>query len=241
MYVNSLQWMKRAHLSHRKIEGIKLLDGGRQFTGIRDGHRKTRVGRPTGSNLYRHLRSSTCTNISSLSVRNSIGDLMKEKRREVLLQQPVFMEKLMDSVIHDNLPFYLVDSPTFRELLLYGRRDLALPSRKKLSGDIQEKYQDMFNRLQEMLTKATSRVLITFDLWTDIQARYTDSLLRIVLMLSRQHSPFIRGYIAVRGHFFDQHMKLRAPVLLVEHIPKEKEVSQDAWPSCFPVIHGTNL
>ena len=104
---------------------------------------------------------------------------MKEKRREVLLQQPVFMEKLMDSVIHDNLPVYLVDSPTFRELLLYGRRNLALPSRKKLYGDIQEKYQDMFKRLQEMLTKATSRVSITFDLWTDIQARYTDSFFEL--------------------------------------------------------------
>ena len=82
-------------------------------------------------------------------------------------QQAKFEERLMASVMYDNLPFQLLESESFRELLLYGRRDMVLPSRRKLVNCIEDEYEVMYNKLKKILAGATSRISITFDLWTD--------------------------------------------------------------------------
>ena len=162
--------MKRKRYTLRKIDGVNYV-GDKLFACVCDGHHALRTTGRTGSNIHRHLLSRKCTNTASRSVTKSIREGIKDMARDVP-QQAKFEERLMASVMYDNLPFQLLESESFRELLLYGRRDMVLPSRRKLVNCIEDEYEVMYNKLKKILAGATSRISITFDLWTDIQTRY---------------------------------------------------------------------
>jgi hypothetical protein len=112
-----------------------------------------------------------------------------------------FRSLLVNSIVSANLPFSVVENAEFRELLTAGRgrERLSVPSRRTVVRAFDDVYDSVMHELKAAVAAASSRISITFDLWSDRQAR---------------------GYGGVTGHFFDKDMQLRAPLLGFVFVPK---------------------
>eukprot|EP00171_Calliarthron_tuberculosum_P001259 IDg1259t1 len=186
----------------------KLVDDGFQgfrynddFTRFWCGCNKTPTeGWVTGNsrgNLTKHRARSACTfDKTQLRVYDGPRARTISKRK--------FKSLLVESVIHCGLPFSVVESPKFKDLLTYGlgRSHLNVPSRRTVARAIGTRYTEVMKHLQTSLSEAQSPISITFDLWTDRAAR---------------------GFIAITGHYFDKSLSLRAPVLAIQYLRKDSE------------------
>ncbi len=158
------------------------------------------LARATGggsSNAMKHRQSKQC--------QWSTSQTTLFEKRERKLTSKTFESLLVDAIIDCKLPFSIVESDSFRSLVLAGsgREHLSVSSRRTLLRRIDDAYLETMEHLKQSLAKASSRISITFDLWTDRRTR---------------------GYIAITGHYFDEHDILRAPLLAIAHMPKDQEV-----------------
>lgn len=146
-----------------------------------------------GSNARAHRRSVRC-----------LYDKQQSRlfeKREPKLDAAEFKVKLVNFIVDNNVPFSVVENESFRDLVLSGagREHLTVPSRRTIGREIDALYESVYKQLQTALSRAESRISITFDLWTDRRTR---------------------GYIGITGHYFDRELVLRAPLLAIEHMPK---------------------
>jgi hypothetical protein len=142
----------------------------------------------------------------NLAAGSSVGNVKKHRAKcnympEEVLSVERFRGLLVDAITSANLPFSVVENAEFRALVSAGRgRDhLKVPSRRTVVRSFDDIYDSVMRELKAAVAAAASRISITLDLWTDRQTR---------------------DYVGVTGHFFDQNLILRAPLLGFAFVPK---------------------
>ena len=122
------------------------------------------------------------------------------------LSQETLDKLIRDCIIENNISFATLENEKFKQLVLSGRgrSGLKMMSRRELGRQLAQEMERMKIVLWESVSKATSRLSITLNLWSDKASR-----------------PFL----AVTGHYFDSHYKLKAPLLAMAWIPKGVMVS----------------
>jgi hypothetical protein len=96
---------------------------------------------------------------------------------------------LFDWLTYHNLPFNLVNSERFKQLLLYNNPSLQeaqIPTSKTLINLLINEYKRAIGPLHEQLQRARSMIHFTFDCWT-----------------SRQNTWFL----GINAHFIDRDWK----------------------------------
>lgn len=151
----------------------------------------------SSGNIKKHRLGKSCT-FDKLQTR--IG----EKPRKKAVTQADFRKAIANAVVSCNFPFSVVANPDFRHLLTMGngRQHLKVPSRNSTVKDINDLNDKVSMELNTSISRRTSKLSITFDLWTDRVSR---------------------GFLAVTGHYFDADMNLRAPLLGIKHFSKSDE------------------
>lgn len=149
------------------------------------------------SNLMKHRKRRVCTYDGS---QLRIGQLHNNSK----LVQSKFRDLLLKSVIECNLPYKIVEQESFKKLLLSGtgREHLTIPGRRTISRDVSIHYSSIVDSLKKDIKSRSSRITVTFDIWSDRRAR---------------------GFLGVTGHYFAQDLTLRCVVLAVEYLPKTVE------------------
>lgn len=120
---------------------------------------------------------------------------------EEILSLERFRGLLVNAIMSANLPFSVVENAEFRALVGAGRgrEHLSVPSRRTIVRSFDNICDRVMRELKAAVAAAASPISITFDLWTDRQTR---------------------GYVGVTGHFFDENLILRAPLLGFAFVPK---------------------
>ena len=174
---------------------VKFMDDYRQWTCACDPF-KRRSTSGNSSNIHKHKK--TCKS-------NALIKRIKHHPEPPTLSQKEFDQLVLNAVIECNISFSTLENDTFRALLLKGRgrSKFKLMSRRELCRQMSNEYEKMKVVLKKSISKATSRLSITLDLWTDKASR-----------------PFL----AVTGHYFDQSYKLKAPLLSLKWLPKSSQV-----------------
>jgi hypothetical protein len=115
------------------------------------------------------------------------------------LGQAEFDALLVAAVIESNLPFNIVEKPTFRKLLKAGkaRASLNIMTRHKVSKAVGTVYDKAVAHVVGAI--AGRRLHIGFDLWSD---------------------PTGRGWLGVNGHFFNDDLRLLNVCLVFKYVPK---------------------
>ncbi|XP_057681081.1 E3 SUMO-protein ligase ZBED1-like [Corythoichthys intestinalis] len=116
---------------------------------------------------------------------------------ELTVDKKAVEEALINMIIVDCQPFSFVEDTGFRKLIQAFDPTYVLPTRQTLKAMVEERYQQAKEKAQELVAKS-SAVSITADMWTSIN---TDA------------------YLAVTGHFIDEHTSLHSAVLGVLHFP----------------------
>lgn len=149
------------------------------------------------SNIKKHRKSRNCT-LHATQLR--FGQIQKPKK----VTQARLRKLVVEAVVDCNLPFSIVENPSFKNLVTdgQGRITLHVPSRRTVSKDIFLQYEKSMSSLCSSIAGSISNLSITFDLWTDRSTR---------------------GFVAVTGHYFDAEYVLRSPLLSIEFLEKSTE------------------
>lgn len=168
----------------------------------------------SGGNIRKHRKSESCTYDPA---QLKIGQSSKIRR----LTQPRLQKLLLDAILSCNLPHRIVENKDFKSLVTFGegRQHLHLPSRRTVRNGIDAQYEILSAKLKKSITESTSRVSITFDIWSDKVSR---------------------GFLAVTGHYFDSTYKLRSPLLSLVPVIKKHQghTAQRIYDEVSAVLRG---
>lgn len=105
---------------------------------------------------------------TNLQVVDSIeGRPMLKKRKSNLgyYTNEEFQNKLLKFILNSDLPFSIVNSPNFRELILYLKDEVKILSRQTIRRNFTTLFNDEILILKERLVKNNSRFALTLDEW----------------------------------------------------------------------------
>ncbi|PKU62729.1 Putative AC transposase [Dendrobium catenatum] len=142
-------------------------------------------------NLRRHLENCKKRNM------RDIGQLILQTNTESF-DHAEFRDLFTASIIMHDLPFQCVEWVGLRAVLLYLRRDLQLISRNTARNDCKKLFLKEKCNLMEQLSKVTSRICLTSDLWTSIN---TD------------------GFICLTAHYIDNDWHLQKKIITFSFMP----------------------
>lgn len=109
-----------------------------------------------------------------------------------------FRELLAAAMTMHNLPFKFVEYPGIRACFEYMRPDIQHISRNTAKADMLKLYELEKKKIESMLSRNSSRVSLTSDLWTAINSD---------------------GYLAITVHFIDESWILRRYILCLSYMP----------------------
>lgn len=106
-------------------------------------------------------------------------------------------QMILEIIYTDLLPIRIVESEKFKNLICFLEKGYTMPSRKTIVSLLQKKYEDTKLILIKQIVDSKSRISITTDCWTSLNA---DS------------------FITITGHFIDSDWHLKSVVLCTQYV-----------------------
>lgn len=99
---------------------------------------------------------------------------------------------LLEMIYTDLLPIRIVESEKLKALICFFEKGYRMPTRKTITSLLEKKYEDAKLTLMKQIADSKSRISITTDCWSSLNAE---------------------SFITITGHFIDSSWKLQSVVL----------------------------
>ncbi|XP_060190510.1 zinc finger BED domain-containing protein DAYSLEEPER-like [Lycium barbarum] len=83
--------------------------------------------------------------------------------------QQLIRRALVEMIIIDELPFSLVEKKGFKKFMSQAQPLFQIPSRRAITRDCYERYNELRQNLKKTFREAQSKVCLTTDTWTSLQ------------------------------------------------------------------------
>lgn len=113
------------------------------------------------------IEDSSTIESSSINTLNSYfkSPSLKKRPSFVFFSKEEYKNYLLSFIINNNLPFSIVDSPSFNNLIKYLKDNIPSISRATIRRELDTFYNVEVNKLKVLLSKNSSRFSITIDEW----------------------------------------------------------------------------
>ncbi len=153
------------------------------------------------------ITSETSSNIESTtsntitSYLNPTINTLRKRKSFTLFDSEEYIRLILNFIINNNLPFSIIDSKSFKELLKYLKDELPTISRKSIKNRLDILYNSEFKKLKDLLARNNSKFSITLDEW---------------------NSSNNIDFLAITLHFYNNKFELKNYLIAFEYLNEDE-------------------
>jgi len=107
--------------------------------------------------------NSSFSTTSSSSNSNLFNSTIRKRPSFILFNKEEYRSFLLKFIINNNLPFRIVESNSFNNLLKFLKDDIPTISRRSIKEDLDKLYNKEFNKIKKKLASNISFFSLTLD------------------------------------------------------------------------------